>query len=66
MNDGVWDAPLVLLLTECTSLPPSSLQIKGEQDGDAVLCTRDTTFVLKTVGTTNTIYLARDEQVCAP
>ncbi|KAL6769983.1 hypothetical protein ACKKBG_A33125 [Auxenochlorella protothecoides x Auxenochlorella symbiontica] len=39
------------------------LQIKGEQDGDAVLCTRDTTFVLKTVGTTNTIYLARDEQV---
>lgn len=54
------------LFADCTSFPPSSLQIKGEADGDAVLCTRDSTFVLKTVGTTNTIYLARDEQVCAP
>lgn len=50
-----------------------SVSIKGPLDGDAVLCTRDATFDLKTVETTNSLLLVPEgevrgdeEKVCFP
>lgn len=40
-----------------------SVSIKGPLDGDAVLCTREATFDLKTVETTNSLLLVPDGEV---
>lgn len=41
----------------------NSVTIKGPLDGDAVLCTREATFDLKTVETTNSLLLVPEGEV---
>lgn len=47
-------------LMDAESNPDGTIEFKGEPDEEAVLCTRDKTFVVKRVDTSNTLLL------CAP
>ena len=46
-----------------TNNETNSVSIKGPLDGDAVLCTREATFDLKTVETTNSLLLVPEGEV---
>lgn len=49
----------------CAPSARRRLEVKGEDGEEAVLCSQAQTFSLKTVETTNSVWLVRPDQVCA-